>query len=269
MQTLVVSNMNQSSNGLRYLLFAILLVLSACSLINPGEKPTSQPEAIAIESHVSYVVPDMREVVEYAEVIVIAKVEPTGITYNWHEAAPDNGNSFIYYQRNIVYRVNVQRYLKGAGEMVLYVGFRDGDLLIAWDQEDLEAKLAKDGPARQPLEEDKLYLLLMTKHSFNYRPPEIDVDIFYEGAPVFNAFEILESGETKAILSYIFWGSSLDPRWTLDDFIRYIESPELIPTPTPWPTQEPVESYPIPINTVVPYPFPLGTPFPYDTYPRP
>jgi hypothetical protein len=261
--------MDLFTKNLKCLLIIILLASSSCSSQNPVKSPDIQPEVIHTVTNVSYFVPDMSYIIKHAEVAVIAKVEPTGIIYNWFENKPDRGDSTIWYRQMRVYRVHVQRYLKGNGEMVLYMGWPERETIEAMNQDDFEAQLAYNKSAKEPLEEEKLYLLFLVEHTFGYRPPEIDVDIFYEGTPTFNAFEILESGETKAILSYVFSGSRLDPRWTLDEFIRYIESPELIPTPTPWPTPEAVESYPIPLNTVVPYPFPLGTPFPYDTYPRP
>jgi hypothetical protein len=109
-------------------------------------------------------------------------------------------------------------------------------------------------------------LLFLNKGPF-YPQGIISEDIHYFSAASPYAYGISESGEIIPIARNGHFRPP--PYLTLTEFSYYIKRPELIPTPTPWPTPEPVESYPIPLNTVVPYPFPLGTPFPYDTYPEP
>jgi hypothetical protein len=245
------------------ILFWLLLALPACS--NPSPEP--QPTEIYTTVHISYYVPDLSDVITFSPVVVVASVEPTQITYNWHEPKPVF-EGFLQYRRMRVYRIHVESYLRGSGEMVLYMGRPEGDSIMAKTQEELDAKIAADSPDAPRLEVDKRYLLFLSAHTFDYRPKELDLPIFYEGFTPLNTFEITESGEAIPVLTSTLRDKQY-PMWTLDEFIRYIERPDLIPTPTPWPTPEPVESYPIPLKTVVPYPFPLGTPFPYDTYPEP
>jgi hypothetical protein len=264
--------------ALRCVLFGLLLVLPACSRpsSSPFMSPAAEQEPQTTEytvTNTSYIVPEMSEVIERSPWVVIATVEPTQITYNWYEQEQRlEGDSTLWYQNMRVYRIHVESYLKGSGEMMIYMGWAEGDTIMAKTQEELDVKIGADIPGAPPLEAGKRYLLFLSEHAFDYRPEELDLAVFYEGSTALRTFEITASGETIPVLISALSDIKY-PGWTLDEFILYINRPELIPTRTPLPIQEQSEPYPFEttptLDPLAPYPFPMGTPLPYGAYPEP
>jgi hypothetical protein len=235
--------------ALRCVFFGLLLVLPACSrpssspFMSPAAGQEPEPELIITIVHIDPILPELSDVIHQSGVAVIATIEPTTITYNYFEKFTTDESGYpIEYRKMRIYKINVERYLKGSGEMVIHMAWPEGETIVAKNQEELQDKLAVERLPVPPLELDKRYLLFFGSHEFKNRPNEWDLSQLYEGSPRLRTFEITESGEAIPVLEYYLQYSDIPYLiWTIEEYIDYIESiqkmesPVFIPTLTPAP----------------------------------